>query len=152
MAKHLPITVKGKSKSDMRSQFAALCFRVRQGKCSVLLVTSRGTGRWIIPKGWPEYDMTPASCAAKEAWEEAGVKGRTFERCIGIYSYSKWVKNGPNLPCVVMVFPTAVKSTEAEYPEHKSRKRKWFSKKKAAKKVSDPELARIIKNFDPRVL
>ncbi|MFC6583776.1 NUDIX hydrolase [Sulfitobacter aestuariivivens] len=54
----------------MRTQFAALCYRVKKGKVQVLLVTSRGTKRWIVPKGWPMDGKTPAQSAALEAWEE----------------------------------------------------------------------------------
>ena len=152
MTLNLPISVRIKGKTDMRSQFAALCYRLHQGKVQVLLITSRGTGRWIIPKGWPEYDQSPAETAALEAWEEAGAKGRAENRCVGLYSYVKRIEKGQNLPCVVMVFPFEVKKLQRDYPERDQRKRKWFSRKKAAQKVGEPELARILRDFDPRTL
>lgn len=150
--KQLPIIVKAARKSDVRSQFAALCYRRERGKLRVLLVTSRGSKRWIVPKGWPMDRMTPAACAAREAWEEAGVVGQPYDRCLGLYSYTKVDSSGVMLPCVAMVYPIHVKSLSDHFPEHDQRKRKWFSPKKAARKVDEPELARIIRDFDARGL
>jgi len=150
--KQLPISLKGARKTDVRSQFAALCFRIRNDKPEVLLITSRGSGRWIIPKGWPMHARTPGDAALQEAWEEAGVKGRAFERCLGLFSYNKQIEGGALLPCVALVYPVKVKSLEKKYPEMGQRKRKWFSLRKAAVKVQEPELAQILKTFDPRLL
>ena len=133
----------------MRTQFAALCYRVLDGKTQVLLVTSRGTGRWIIPKGWPEHGKTPVESALTEAWEEAGVKGDVTGECLGLFSYQKNIEDQDDLPCVAMVYPVAVKSLAAKYPEKSERKRRWMSPKKAASRVDEPELARLLKNFDP---
>jgi len=150
LIKQLPIKLSG-GKRDVRSQFAALCYRVHNDKVRVLLTTSRRTGRWIIPKGWPVSDMTPAECAAKEAWEEAGVQGKAFDVCLGLYSYRKELEDD-TLPCVAMVFPVRVKSVSANFPEAGQRKRKWVSRKRAAQMVTEPELSRIIRDFDPRLL
>lgn len=149
LIKQLPLSVRPEHKTDTRSQFAALCYRQRNGKTEVLLVTSRGTGRWIVPKGWPMTGVTPSDAAAQEAWEEAGVKGVVDDTCLGLYSYLKIVEDGPDLPCVVMVYPIRVKTLARDFPERKERKRKWFSPKKAAERVAEPELARILRDFDP---
>ncbi len=151
MIKQLPINIQAAHKSDVRSQFAALCFRFNDEKTQILLITSRGSGRWIAPKGWPIDGLTPANSAAQEAWEEAGVKGKAYDRCLGLYSYSKSV-GGAGLPIVTMVYPVRVKSLASTFPEKGQRLRKWFSPKKAASLVAEPELARIIKDFDPRQL
>jgi 8-oxo-dGTP pyrophosphatase MutT (NUDIX family) len=76
LVKQLPISVGGGKKSDVRTQFAALCYRVVKKKVKVLVISSRGTGRWIVPKGWPMDGKTPADAALQEAWEEAGVIGK----------------------------------------------------------------------------
>lgn len=149
--KQAPIRVMGASKRDMRTQFGALCFRLHEGKVQILLITSRGTGRWIIPKGWPMDGETPCGAAATEAWEEAGAKGRIYETVIGFYSYSKVLKDD-DLPCVVAVFPLRVSKLVRDFPETGQRKRAWFSQKKATSMVDEPELARLIKHFDPRKL
>jgi 8-oxo-dGTP pyrophosphatase MutT (NUDIX family) len=150
--KQLPLSVTGKTKYDFRTQFSALPFRVVAGKLEFLLITSRGTGRWIIPKGWPMADITPSDAAATEAYEEAGVEGKMYKTCIGLYSYMKQMDDRPNLPCVAMVFPLKVKKMLKEYPEVDQRRRKWFSQSKAAKKVDEPELRAIISSFDRSVL
>lgn len=151
LIKQLPITVPGGRKSDVRTQFAALCYRIKEKKVQVLMITSRGSQRWIIPKGWPINGKTPAGSAVQEAWEEAGVKGRSDGRCLGLYSYTKVDGEDEDLPCVAMVYAVAVRSLEKRYPEAGQRKRKWVSRKQAAKMVDEPELARILMDFDPRL-
>lgn len=150
--RQLPITVQTAHKSDVRTQFAALCWRVHNGKPEVLLITSRGTNRWIIPKGWPTIGLTPSEGAMQEAWEEAGVQGKAYDRSLGLFSYVKKIDKNATLPCVAMVYPVKVKKLAKDFPEAGQRKRKWVSPKKAAAMVSEPELAHIIKTFDPRHL
>ena len=150
--KQLPILFKGARKTDVRSQFAALCYRMRKGEPEVLLITSRGSQRWIIPKGWPMAEKTPAEAALQEAWEEAGVKGKAYDRCLGLFSYTKELSPKESLPCIALVYPVHVTSLEKNFPEKGQRRRKWFSPKKAAGKVSEPELKKILKTFDPRLL
>ena len=81
-------------KKGVRTQFGALCWRRHEGEIQVLLITSRRTRRWIIPKGWPQHQTTPVKAAAAEAWEEAGVEGRAKATCLGIYSYNKDLDEG----------------------------------------------------------
>lgn len=137
-------------KHDVRTQFGALCYRIQNNKIEILLITSRGTGRWIIPKGWPMDGETPANAAATEAFEEAGVEGKPSNVCLGIYSYMKSLPKNDSMPCVVAVFPFRVKKLLKNFPEAGQRKRKWVSQKKAAALISDPELAQLIGNFNPK--
>ena len=148
--KQLPLSFGKGHKTDVRTQFAALCYRVKGDKVQVLLVTSRGSGRWIVPKGWPINNKTPYESAAQEAWEEAGVIGRPNPRPLGLFSYIKTTGDEAGLPCVAMVYAVRVKSLERDFPEKGQRKRKWVSRKKAAAMVGEPELARILRDFDPR--
>lgn len=136
-------------KRGVRTQFGALCWRKRADEIQVLLVTSRRRKRWIIPKGWPQDNATPAKAALTEAWEEAGVDGKVKPVCLGIYSYNKDLMEGSLMPCVVAVFPVKVKKLLGSFPEKSDRRRKWFSLEKAAKKVDDPELSVLLANFDP---
>lgn len=152
MIKQLPLSLRNASKRDVRSQFGALCYRVQNGKVQILLITSRGSGRWIIPKGWPMDGQTPAQSAAQEAWEEAGVVGKAVDLCLGLFSYRKILDDDDHLPCVVMVYPMKVKSLAKDYSEAGQRKRRWVTRKKAAQMVSEPELSRIIRDFEPRTL
>lgn len=152
MIRQLPVNFRTSSRDGVRTQFAALCWRIRRDRVQILLVTSRGSGRWIIPKGWPEDGMTPAEAALREAWEEGGVIGRIQDQCLGVYSYEKAIEDAPSLPCLAMVYPVRVKSLASSFPERNERRRKWFSPRKAAQKVAEPELARILHDFDPRLL
>jgi 8-oxo-dGTP pyrophosphatase MutT (NUDIX family) len=136
-----------------RTQCAALCWRRDQGKVEVLLVTSRETGRWVIPKGWPVTGLPETEGAAREAWEEAGVRGQIGAACLGVYSYDKVLDRSGTapvaLPCVVAVYPMQVTATRRDFPEASERRIKWFPLAKAARKVDEPELAALIAGFDP---
>ncbi len=150
MTKQPSLSLRGARKGDVRTQFAALCYRVRRGKVQVLLITSRRAGRWIVPKGWPMADKTPAASARQEAWEEAGVRGQSSDANLGVYSYGKNIGIGDDLPCVAMLYPVLVKSLAKKFPESGQRRRRWVSRKKAAHLVEEPDLAALILNFDPR--
>ena len=147
-----PIRFGPGQKTAVSTQFGALCYRMRNDKMQVLLITSRGTGRWILPKGWPVDGATPHQAVLSEAWEEAGVKGKVVGNSLGIYSYTKLKEDAEDIPCVVVVFAIKVSSTKTIYPEMHERKRKWFSRKKAAERVSDPELRHLILTFDPHAV
>lgn len=132
------------------TQYAALCHRrTDRGRIEILLITSRDTGRWVLPKGWPMKGRSGACCALREAFEEAGVEGSAIDRCIGVYAYDKILKGGLRQPCVVAVYPVAVTRLKEDFPEKGQRVRKWFSPKKAAARVAEPELAALLAAFAP---
>lgn len=137
---------------DESTQYGAVCYRLNRGKAQVLLVTSRGTGRWIVPKGWPVRGETPAGSAMVEAYEEAGVEGFIHPNCLGLYSYTKERDGQSNLPCVVALYALRVKKLLDKFPENGQRKRKWYSFKRASTLVDEPELRAFLRNFDPRQL
>lgn len=131
-----------------RFQVGALCFREDGDDRKVLLVTSRDTGRWIIPKGWPINGKNAAEAALQEAWEEAGVKkGDVSEQAIGVYNYDKELKGGLPVPVETHVFPVEVRKLSDAYPEADERKRKWVSPEKAANMVLEPQLQEILRNL-----
>lgn len=137
---------------DTRTQYAALCYRMVKDKPQILLVTSRGTGRWIVPKGWPIPGLDPAASAAREAWEEAGVIGRAHSVSLGVFTYAKLMGLDRLVPCVGVLYPVRVKDLSDSFPEKGQRRRKWFSPRKAAARVAEPELAALLRGFDPRKL
>lgn len=149
MVKQLPISLHGGEKGSARTQFAALCWRIRKDKVQILLITSRRRKRWIVPKGWPMEGKTPAECALTEAWEEAGVIGTASDACIGVYSFPRLREDEETVPCLAMLYPVKVKSMKKKFPEVKDRRRKWVSRKKAAKMVPHRELAELILGFSP---
>jgi 8-oxo-dGTP pyrophosphatase MutT (NUDIX family) len=129
-------------------QYAALPYRlVSNLDLEVLLVTSRETRRWVIPKGWPVQKLTPHRSAAHEAMEEAGLVGRIGRRSIGTYRYRKRLSTGSVVPCQVTVFPLKVSKQLMSWPEKDQRRTKWFKRDAAAKAVKEPELRAIIKDL-----
>jgi len=129
-----------------RFQVAALCYRNRGEKTpEVLLITSRDTGRWILPKGWPIDGSSAAEAAAKEAWEEAGVVPRKVgPEALGIFEYNKRLNGGAEVTCEVKVFPIEVERLASSFPDKSERRRKWVPPQKAASMVSEPGLQTIL--------
>ncbi|PTQ75644.1 NUDIX hydrolase [Celeribacter persicus] len=131
-----------------RVQSAALCWRKGKKGKEVLLITSRDTGRWIIPKGWPIDGLDGAGTAAQEAWEEAGVKpARVKREPVGLYHYIKKLDNGLPAPVETTVYPIEVDHLEGDFPEKGQRKRSWMSPKQAAALVEEPELKDLLLGF-----
>lgn len=140
---------------EARTQFGAICWREGPSGAEVLLITSRDTGRWVIPKGWPIDGLPPEGSAAREAWEEAGVTGRADPQCIGLYSYDKLLGKAAApkgaLPCVVAVYALKVEKLARSFPEAGQRRRKWFRARKAATKVAEPELQALLASLPDRL-
>jgi len=129
-------------------QYAALPYRCAE-RVEVLLVTSRETGRWVIPKGWPMKGKKPHSAAEREALEEAGVTGKIGKQSIGTYSYAKRLLGGATIDCVVHVYPLAVERQQASWREQDQRTARWFDPQEAADAVQEPTLAALLQGFTP---
>lgn len=112
-----------------------------------MLITSRGSGRWILPKGWPEAGETLWQSAARESFEEAGLHGETSQTEVGSYYYCKMLNTGFERRCEVRVFPIEVSRIDDRWPERGQRDRRWVSPEEAAKLVAEPDLAELILNF-----
>jgi 8-oxo-dGTP pyrophosphatase MutT (NUDIX family) len=127
-------------------QYAVIPVRFgRSGQLQIMLLTSRGTGRWVIPKGWPMPERTPAGTAEREAFEEAGVKGYLLSRRpIGSYRYLK-VDEKFTGAILVRVFILAVVEQKKDWPESRERRTRWFPAGRAASLVQERELARLLK-------
>ena len=151
MTLQLPLRLRRVGKTEPRSQFAALCYRVVHNEVQVCLITSRRTKRWILPKGWPMHKQTPAEAAATEAWEEAGLTGKAQDTCLGVYSYTK-TRGKRTLPILVLVYPVHVQNVHSDWPEAHQRKRRWFTPAKAARKLDEPALRHIVAGFSPMLL
>jgi 8-oxo-dGTP pyrophosphatase MutT (NUDIX family) len=130
-------------------QYGALCWRVVDTGLEVLLITSRDTGRWIIPKGWPMPGLAPEAAAAQEAWEEAGVQGVVNPLCVGRYGYQKCLTAEALVPCAVAVYGLQVTHLADAFPEVAERRRQWFAPEMAALMVNEPDLASLIDRFLP---
>jgi 8-oxo-dGTP pyrophosphatase MutT (NUDIX family) len=136
-----------------RQQYAALCYRIKkkQGDVEILVLTSRDTGRWVIPKGWPMEGKQAHTVAAQEAYEEAGVKGKVEKEILGFYEYQKKLSNGMNVLCKVQVHALEVEELIKNFPEKNSRKLEWVSVEEAASRVNEPELKTLIRSFGKRI-
>jgi 8-oxo-dGTP pyrophosphatase MutT (NUDIX family) len=134
------------------TQFAALPFRIAAGGLQILLITSRETRRWVIPKGWPIRGLRPREVAAREAFEEAGLVGRIVgKRSIGSYHYSKRLNDGRERLCRVKVFLLSVDRQLDVWPEKEQREQRWVDPIKGARMVDEGGLAEILRSAFPTI-
>ena len=145
----------GDKPGQRRRQVAALPWRISapgDGEAAsagleILLVSSRETRRWVIPKGWPMRGKADHLAAAQEAYEEAGLDGRIVERPIGEYPYLKRLKSGVARPVTVDVYPMEVTGEHPTWPEKGQRTLRWMTPVEAALAVQEPELRDLIARF-----
>lgn len=132
-----------------RGQFAALCWRLPEGSAQpeILLLTSRDTGRWVIPKGWPMGIKPGFRVAEQEALEEAGVIGEVETAPLGHYHYDKAFDEGYAVPVEVEVYALKVTGFVDEFKEKDQRRLEWVMAEVAAQRVREPELQQIIRTF-----
>lgn len=134
----------------MIEQYGALPYRHEaDGEVRILLVTSRETGRWIVPKGNRVEGKTPSESAQLEAYEEGGVEGEIAPEPIGHYRYVKQRRSGSVTPANVMIFPMRVTRQLGDWPEKGEREARWFSIADAAASVAERSLRYLILSFDP---
>lgn len=132
---------------EIRAQIAAMPVRRQDdGSTEILLVTSRTTRRWIVPKGWPIKGMTAPEAAAREAFEEAGVVGRIVSEPAGRYTYWKRMPDHFVL-CEVTLYLLEVERRLDSWAEQHQRQSQWFRLEDAADLVDEPELATAIRNL-----
>lgn len=120
---------------------------VAEGELRVLLITSRETGRWIIPKGWPQKKRAPNVVAAREAFEEAGIEGRVAQQPLIVYSYMKKLKSGQSVTCWVETYLLEVDRELDDWPEKFQRERRWMTPEEAASIVSDAGLVDVLRGL-----
>lgn len=136
-------------KQNVLQQIGALPYRFSSsGVLQILLITSRTTRRWIVPKGWPMKHLKPPLAAAREAYEEAGVRGKISRTPIGTFSYFKTLDNdGGAAPCEVKVFSLLVTHQFKRWPEQKQRQARWLEVDEAAALVADLSLRALLYEF-----
>lgn len=127
-------------------QSAVVPFRRKPGGVEVLLITTRRSGRWIVPKGIVEPDLSAADSAAVEAYEEAGVRGSVSGGPLGTYAYRKWGGT-----CTVEVFALEVGEECADWPERSQRSRRWAPLADAAEATDEPALGDLIRRLGFRL-
>jgi 8-oxo-dGTP pyrophosphatase MutT (NUDIX family) len=136
-----------KPKFDRARQFGVLPWRIgERGTLEIMLLTSRGTHRWVIPKGWPMKGRKPVEVAKQEAYEEAGLVGRVVSTRPVSFHYEKRLAKKALL-CEVRVFLFRVERQLCDWPEKSSRETRWFDAEEAAGLVEEGGLSDIIKRF-----
>jgi len=115
----------------------------------ILLVTTRQSRRWI--KGWPIKGLKPPKSAAREAFEESGVRGRIGGKSIGLFAYDKLLdETGIRVTCEVRVFPLLVKRQSEVWPEREQRMVQWVAPNRAVSLIREPELKALVAAFARR--
>ncbi|WP_105010393.1 NUDIX hydrolase [Rhizobium leguminosarum] len=135
-----------------RQQYGAICFRhgTAGSELEILVITSRESARWVIPKGWPMKGKKPFEAAAIEAWEEAGVRGVVKKKPVGRYTYLKEFDNGDVAPCIVDMFQIEVTEISGDFKERGQRILEWVSPDEAARRVREIELKSLLVQFEAR--
>jgi 8-oxo-dGTP pyrophosphatase MutT (NUDIX family) len=113
-------------------------------KLRVVLITTRETRRWVIPKGWIEAREAPHRSAAREAFEEAGLAGAAETEPYGRFEYDKRLPGGARLPTEVLVYRYRVTDMLQDWPERAERERRLFTPEAAAAVVNEPALKLIL--------
>ncbi|MBZ9776538.1 NUDIX hydrolase [Mesorhizobium sp. CO1-1-8] len=128
-------------------QVAAIPFRLTAHRdIEVMLVTSRTTRRFIVPKGWPMKGKSGRKAATIEAQEEAGVLGKTLKQPAGTYSYWKRLANR-FVRVDVIVYLLEVTEELADWQEAKRRQRAWLAPADAAMLIDEPDLSTLVKTL-----
>jgi predicted phosphate transport protein (TIGR00153 family) len=129
-------------------QVGALPYRIMpDGSAQVMLITSRDTGRWVIPKGNPISGLAPHEAAAEEAFEEAGIRGIACPTPLGTFTYMKRRRTRRSRELTVAVFPIAVVEQVESWPEQGQRDTRWFDLDQAARNVTELQLKALIAGF-----
>lgn len=128
-------------------QYGALPYRLSDGVLEVLLITTRNSRRWILPKGWPIAGVARHVSAAREAMEEAGVGGEIGSDTIGSFRHFKQLKNGHVVPCRVDVYPLKVTQERKRWAEKDARELRWCTIDVALAQIAEPSLRKLIEKF-----
>ena len=135
---------------EPRAQYAALPWRrTADGVVEILLITSRETRRWVIPKGWPIKGLKSGPSAAREAMEEAGVEGALSKKPIGVFHYDKRLRSGRLQHVRVSVYALEVARERDQWPEKAQREKQWTNAPAALELVEEPELRALLAAFKP---
>lgn len=131
--------------SSTSYQAGVIAYRVAGGRMKILLITSRDTKRWIIPKGNIEPGKTAVEAAKMEAYEEAGLRGEvTSDLPLGFYMYFKRKNDGTQVPVSVEVYLLRVDKELKKWPEKGQRKLRWYPLAEAVQKIEEPAVVPLL--------
>lgn len=134
--------MKSNNNSSIYNQSAVIPFRFVDKNLQCLLITSQRKKRWVIPKGIIESNLTASDSAAKEAFEEAGIKGKIYPEIIGNYQYQKWGGT-----CHVKIYLLEVSEVFSQWEEAHFRERQWVTVEQAIQRIEETELKKIFKKL-----
>jgi 8-oxo-dGTP pyrophosphatase MutT (NUDIX family) len=124
------------------TQSAIIPYRLEEGKLEILLITSIRKKKWIIPKGFIEFNLSAFESAKKEAFEEAGVIGTNETIELGSFTINKYGGRTN-----IVVYSMEVEKFKDDYPEKNLRKRKWYTFEEAIETISIPEVVKMIETL-----
>ncbi|OGU72147.1 MAG: hypothetical protein A2V93_08615 [Ignavibacteria bacterium RBG_16_34_14] len=127
-------------------QSGVIPYRRKNGELQILLITSMKRKKWILPKGYIEFNLSPFESAKKEAYEEAGVIGANETVELGSFR----IKSSIGV-CDLLVYSMEVIEVLEDYPDKDQRKRKWFSIKEAAENITIPEVSGMILSLNDKI-
>jgi 8-oxo-dGTP pyrophosphatase MutT (NUDIX family) len=130
-----------------KKQVAALPWRRGEVGVEILMITTRTTKRWVIPKGWPMEGKADHDAAAVEAFEEAGVQGVVSSQSFAHYGYLKVSDKGNAKFITVTVYALRVEQELEDWPERLERERRWVTAADAADLSGEPELVPVLQQF-----
>ena len=129
------------------TQSSVIPYRIKKGKPEILIISSSKMKHWVVPKGIKEPGLSQKQSAAKEAWEEAGVEGKTGRKPIGSYSYEKW-----GASCSVRVYPMKVNKVISDRKwQERHRGREWVTPEQAAARLKQAELGPMVLSLAERL-
>ena len=124
------------------TQSAIIPYSIKDGELQILLITSIRKKKWIIPKGFIEFNLSAFESAKKEAFEEAGVIGTNETIELGSFTIEKYGGRTN-----IVVYSMEVEKFKDDYPEKNLRKRKWYTVEEAIETISIPEVIKMIETL-----
>ena len=123
-------------------QSAIIPYSIKDDELLILLITSIRKKKWIVPKGFIEFNLSAFESAKKEAFEEAGVIGTNETIELGSFTIKKYGGRTN-----IVVYSMEVEKFKDDYPEKNLRKRKWYTVEEAIETISIPEVVKMIESL-----
>ncbi len=132
--------------TDLPVQVAAICYRVNGPSVEFLLVNT-SSGKWTFPKGRLNPSLTASENASREAWEEAGAKGRIDGKHFGFYLDAKRTLGHDSRTRELRIAAYLFEVHSTVTPEENGRNPSWFPPQEAKKQLADGRSPRYSKRI-----
>lgn len=131
----------------MANNIGAIPFVTGDDGMSVLVVTSQRRGRWVFPKGGIEKGESHQGCCKREAFEEAGIKGKVLTDYPITGSIEKSTADG-RIHLEVTYYPLLVTGQADSWPEDAERQRRWVQLDEVALLLEGDDLRHLVSQFE----